>query len=312
MPLTVQFTRGGLVETVHPFSAALVGDGEVRWAVGPDVAGFWRSASKPFQLQNSLAQLPPGVVAGLDDRTLAIGAASHSGEPGHTALVAALLTQLGVDAAGLQCGAHPPMHEASARAIATPTVLHSNCSGKHTFMLAASLSRGWDPDYRPLAHPLQAHNHALIDELAGVHHGTGIDGCSIPTFHAPLSAQARAWSRLAEAMATSPDAPLGRIGWAMHREPWCMSGTDRLDLAVVQQASEPVTVKIGAEGLFCVARPRTRQGVAVKVHTGNSDALAVAVKWALAELGVSLSGEWSWAKVLNIRGAEVGTRIVAG
>jgi len=306
----VHFTRNGLVETVHPFSAVLVEGGTVRWARGPDVASFWRSASKPFQLYNSLRQLPADVVAGLDDRTLSLGAASHNGEAGHTELVASLLARFGLAAEGLQCGAHLPMHEATSRTVVTPNNLHSNCSGKHTFMLAASHARGWDPDYRALAHPLQAGNHALIDEVAGVRHGTGVDGCSIPTFHALLSAQARAWSTLAAAMADG-EGTLGRIGWAMHREPWLMSGTDRLDLAVVQQASAPLTVKIGAEGLFCVARPGARQGIAVKVHTGNTDALAVAVKAVLAELGVTLGGEWPWAIVKNIRGAEVGARVVA-
>ena len=48
----------------------------------------------------------------------------------------------------------------------------------------------------------------------------------------------------------------------------------------------------------------------MKVHTGNTDALAVAVKAVLAELGVSVSGEWPWAEVKNIRGATVGARIV--
>lgn len=307
-PAVVQ-RRGGLVETEHPFALRYWEDGGVRLAVGDDVASFWRSASKPFQLANSLAQLAPEVVAALSDRELALGTASHSGEPEHVDVVEALLARFGLSAERLQCGAHLPMHEATARATAEARVVHNNCSGKHTFMLAACLARGWDPDYRPLAHPLQAANHQLLDELAAVHHGTGVDGCSIPTFHGPLSGQARAWGALAHAMADDAG-PLARVGWAMHRQPWFMSGTGRLDEAVVRQASEPLAVKIGAEGLFCVALPRRRAALAVKVLTGNTDALAVAVRWALLELGVRTFGEWPWAEVKNVRGVAVGDRVV--
>lgn len=307
-PLHVEHRRNGLVETVHPVSARVWDAGDVRLAWGPDVASFWRSASKPFQLWASLSELEASVVAALSDRELAVGAASHNGEPGHVVLVQSLLARFGLDAGALQCGAHLPSHEPTARATPTALPVHNNCSGKHTFMLAASTARGWDPDYRALAHPLQASVHRRIDDLAGVRHGTGVDGCSIPTFHAPLSAQARAWGALAVAMADG-DGLLGRVGWAMHHEPWFMSGTDRLDLAVVQGASEPLAAKIGAEGLFCVALPRRRVGVAVKVHTGNPDALAVAVRAVLAELGVRLDGEWPWACVRNVRGVAVGERV---
>jgi len=174
-------------------------------------------------------------------------------------------------------------------------------------MLGASRHAGFSLDYRPEDHPLQRANLARLDDLAGVAHGVSIDGCSVPTFHAPLSGKARAWSRLAEAMAHGTE-PLGRIGWAMHREPWHMSGTERLDRAIVACASEPLAVKIGAEGVFCIALPQRRAGLAVKCHTGNGDALAVAVKAVLHEHGVTLDGDFTWERVLNVRGVLVGER----
>jgi L-asparaginase II len=221
--------------------------------------------------------------------------------------VRALLARLGLDAEALQCGAHPPMHEPSARALGTPTVLHNNCSGKHSFMLAASAAMGWPGDYRPVDHPLQARNRARLDAWGEVKHGVAIDGCSVPTFHAPLSAQARAWSRLAAEMAAGTAA--GRVGLAMSRQPFYMSGAGRLDLAVVEGAPEPLAVKVGAEGLFCIARPAAGTGIAVKVHSGNNDALAVAVRAVLAELGVVLAGPWPWAEVRNVRRVVVGERV---
>ncbi|MBM4357489.1 MAG: asparaginase, partial [Deltaproteobacteria bacterium] len=107
----VESLRGGRRETVHPVSAFLVADGRVRWSIGDDVASYWRSASKPFQLAVSLAHLAPETVASLDDEQLAIGAASHSGEAGHVTTVRGLLGRFGCDEFDLQCGAHAPMHE---------------------------------------------------------------------------------------------------------------------------------------------------------------------------------------------------------
>jgi L-asparaginase II len=175
-------------------------------------------------------------------------------------------------------------------------------------MLSACQSMGWPVDYRPIEHPLQQGNRSLLDEVCQVTHSVGIDGCSVPTFFGPLSGMARAWSVLSQAMSGAGDATLGKIGWAMHRQPFFVSGTDRLDLHVTQHASEPLAVKVGAEGLFCMARPERQQGIAVKVHSGNNDALAVAVQAVLQKVGVSLRGEWPWANVLNVRGVVVGRR----
>jgi L-asparaginase II len=207
------------------------------------------------------------------------------------------------------------MHEGAARAAGTFMPAMNNCSGKHTFMLAASVAQGWSPDYRSPGHPLQVANRATLDEYAGVSHGVGVDGCSIPTFHAPLSAQAFAWEKIAEAMdqhgffaGADPGRRLGRIGWAMHHHAFFVSGNKRLDLAVVNAASEPLTVKIGAEGLFCIARPNARQGIAIKVHTGVTEALGPAVRAVFAALGVELSGVLPGERVFNVRRALVGER----
>lgn len=285
----------------------------MRWATGPDLASFWRSGCKPMQLITSLEQLPPALVAALDDEDLAVGAASHSGQPVHVERVTALLARFGLDEAGLRCGAHWPMHEPSTHAllrVGQPCrAIHNNCSGKHTFMLAAATARGWDPDYLPLAHPLQQANLARLTAWMEHLPGTAVDGCGVPTFHAPLSAQARAFSRLAEAMATG-EGLAARVGQAMARHPLYTSGEGRLDLRVVQGSTEPLAVKVGAEGLFCIARPDRRQGIAVKVHTGNGDALAVAVRAVLDEVAPGLLApvDWPFAEVRNVVGRVVGER----
>lgn len=135
----------------------------------------------------------------------------------------------------------------------------------------------------------------------------------MPSFHGRLHAQARAVARLAEEMgreATPLTSLTARIGWAMHRCPLHMSGEGRLDLRVVQGANEPLTVKVGAEGLFTIALPDRAAGLIVKVHTGNEGALAVAVRSVLDEVypGLFTPPEWAWETVQNVVGATVGER----
>lgn len=308
MNLTVVQRRGGCVETVHPVSARMVEEGVVRWAIGEDFASFWRSASKPLQLLSSLEALPPALAAAMEDADLAIGTASHSGQPSHVARVRRVMGLLGVQEGWLRCGGHWPMHEPSARALDLFEPIHNNCSGKHTFMLGACRAQGWDLEYRPLAHPLQQRNLARIREWGEIEPGTAIDGCGVPTFHVPLTAQARTWARLAVEMGS--DSLAGRIGRAIAARPELVSGDDRLDLALTRAATEALACKIGAEGLFCVALPQRRVGVAVKVHTGNSDALAVAVRAVLDEVipGLITTDSWPWSEVNNVVGERVGDR----
>ncbi len=314
MGLWIEQRRGELRETRHPVSARVVEAGTVRWQVGEDVACFWRSGCKAFQLRTALAQLPSESLEWLSDADLAIGAASHSGQPEHLARVRRILRHFSVHARLLRCGAHLPIHLPSAHKLLgrrqKPTALHNNCSGKHTFMLAACRAQGWSTDYLPAAHPLQVLNLSTITELAGQSPGTAVDGCGVPTFHLPISAMARAYATLAAAMAGDGDALLGRIGRAMGAFPELTSGTGRLDLAVVRAATEPISVKIGAEGLFDIALPARRLGVVIKVHSGNSEALAVAVAAVMAEVAPGALGDWTPAEavVLNVAGREVGER----
>jgi DNA-binding CsgD family transcriptional regulator len=78
---------------------------------------------------------------------------------------------LGLDETDLACGAHPPLHQASAAALlsagATPCRLHNNCSGKHTGMLAAALRLGAPTrGYELPGHDVQGHCAEAIAALA--------------------------------------------------------------------------------------------------------------------------------------------------
>ncbi len=316
MPVVEQ-VRGPCVEARHPFSAVRVQAGRVDTWLGAPVSSTWRSAAKPFQLACALELLGD---PDLDETELAVGAASHSGEPVHVDLVRSLLQRFGVQESDLRCAAHPPAHEPSAWAIlragGTFTDIHNNCSGKHTFMLAACRKQGWSLDYLRPDHPLQQHIRHRIAVWCGRIPDAATDGCGAPTFGLPIDAFAEAWCRLAEAMAAVKDGTaqrdqprLGQIGRAMMHRPDLTSGTGRLDLHILQGAREPMAVKVGAMGLFCMAFPERGCGVTVKVHSGASEALGPAVAEALEQLvpdAWQQPEDWPWHTLRNVAGREVG------
>src|ERR1700704_1398278 len=139
-PVLVEVLRGALVESRHHGAVAVVdADGATVLALG-DVAQavYPRSAVKPLQAL-------PLIESGAADRfgfgveELALACASHSGEPGHVATVTRMLERAGLDPSALKCGAHWPIHQPSAHALARSgglvSALHNNCSGKHAGFL---------------------------------------------------------------------------------------------------------------------------------------------------------------------------------
>lgn len=320
-PLRVIQVRGAVRETEHPFTVAVADAGRDVVLRGDDRVTPFRSAAKPFQLATSLAALDDPAVS---TEELAIGAASHNGEPRHVELARRVLSRFGAPESELRCGGHAPTHGPSADALVragqTFSDIHNNCSGKHAFMLAAAKKRGWDADYRPVDHPLQVANRALLTTLSGALPEVATDGCGVPTFCLPVSAIARAWSRLALAMTGSLGgsdallaARLGLIGDAMARHPELTSGEGRLDLALARATKEPYVGKVGAQGVFCIALPERGRGIAVKVQSGSMEALGAAVTWALmthAEGAFAPPDDWPPREVRNVVGAVVGAYLV--
>jgi L-asparaginase II len=177
------------------------------------------------------------------------------------------------------------------------------------------LANGWHSDYRSPEHPLQRAILASVSErTGGAVCGAVIDGCGVPCWVVPLEGMARAWARLAAETAAGEAHPLGRIGWAMTRNPWHASGTGALDGAIMEGASRPMVAKIGAEGLICAALPEEGLGLAVKVTSGSAPARAAAViamldRWfpGLIPSGVAAP----WKVVRNWVGTECGELLAA-
>lgn len=310
----VEQRRGLILESVHPFSAVAARGGQIVGAIGPDWITTMRSAAKPFQLAVNLELIADET---LDDEAVALGSASHSAEPVHVAHVRRILSRYGLDETLLRCAAHPPVHVNSAQAVLRAGGhygdIHNNCSGKHTFMLAACQRHGWAMDYRPPTHPLQQRIRAQVEAWAGERASLATDGCGVPTFGLSLAAMARAWAVMAQAMSSAAPSPLGRVGRVMADLPHLVSGTGRLEPALLAIAREPVAAKIGAEGLFCMAFPARDMGVVVKVHSGHSEALGVALLHALDVLvpgAIASVARWPWHEVLNVAGLVVGERAV--
>ncbi len=322
--MQVNSLRGGFVETAHIVRAvAIQYDRDHSEALlfedGPAVRSTWRSAGKPLQLWASLEALgDPDVTA----EDLAIGASSHSGQPAHVDRIRALLARLGAEETQLLCGAEPPAHrqtrEALIRTGTPPLDVHNDCSGKHTFMLGACHRSGWSLEYRSPSHPLQQRIVAVTSEWTGERPDLAVDGCGIPTFVLSITGMARAWARLACVTADghfqgTPDPRGQRIGQAICAHPFMTSGDDRIDLAVARRSAEPYAGKIGAAGVFCVSLPTRRIGIAMKVLSGNEDALAVAIPAVIDQVApgaLSPSADWPWQNVTNVVGRSVGQRVV--
>ena len=317
----VEVTRGGRVESEHRGAIAVVdANGQLvahRGDVG--LVSYLRSSAKPFQVL-------PLVESGAADRfgftaaELAVIAGSHSGEPRHVAAVQSILNKIGLSEDALHCGIHVPFNAESARALKAagrePTVLHNNCSGKHSGMLAQAVDRGLSThDYLDPQHPVQVAIRRRLAELGGITFdeiGIGVDGCSAPCFAMPLQAAALAFARLADARGNG----LSRVAQVMMDNPEMVAGEGRLDTDLMRAAPQRVVSKGGAEGyhgLGIVMPDGPALGVAIKIGDGDGRrGLHPAVIETLRQMGVlddaallTLSNYHTW-KIANHRGIEVG------
>jgi L-asparaginase II len=277
-PVLVEVLRGTRVESRHRGAVAIAdADGATVLAVG-DVAMpvFPRSAIKALQ---ALPLVESGAADrfGLADEELALACASHSGEEAHVAGVARMLGKAGLDASALACGAHWPINQAAAFALAKtglPSALHNNCSGKHGGFLCLACAMGVDHDgyWRP-DHPVQNTVRGLLEDLTGTTLGPeqcAVDGCSVPTWAIPLRALAQAFAKFG----TGHGLPRGRADAAARlraacaAKPWHVAGTGRFCTEIMKLLGQRVFVKTGAEGMFCGALPEQGLGIAVKCDDG--------------------------------------------
>ena len=298
-PVLVEALRGSLVESRHCGAVAVADPaGGLALALG-DVGRpvYPRSAIKALQ---ALPLVESGAADryGLGAEELALACASHNAEPGHVATAAGMLARAGLDAAALKCGAHWPIHQPSAQALARAggqaSALHNNCSGKHAGFLCAACAMQADPGhYFEPAHPVQREVKAALESLTGAALAQDIcavDGCSVPTWAVPLNALARGFARFATGMGLPPERAkaAARLRAACAQQPWHVAGTGRFCTEIMRAFGARVFVKTGAEGVACAALPELGLGIAVKCDDGAGRAAEVMLAAALARF---LSGE---------------------
>jgi len=320
-PVVVELTRSDRVESVHRGAIAVCdASGALRFAAGDVEAPVYpRSSLKPVQ---AIPLIESGAAAmfGLGSEEIALACASHSGEPQHTARVAAWQAKIGCSVADLACGPHRPMHEGTATEMIVRgekwTPLHNNCSGKHTgFMSVARAIGAPVAQYETPEHPVQRRIEETFSEMAGVPRPLpyGIDGCTVPNFAVPLRALARAMAQIADPQHLPPARAEAcrTIFAAMTRHPELVGGTGRACTLLMQQSPD-IAVKMGAEGVFVAILPSLGLGVALKIDDGAGRAAETAIAGVLIGLGVlrdeGTAQKLTQATIPNTRGRTVGYR----
>jgi L-asparaginase II len=292
-PVIAEVTRGGIVESRHTGSFAVVGgDGKLIQSAGDiDTPVFPRSAIKAFQCV-------PVIESGAADRfgfteeEIALACSSHNGEPEHVSVARAMLRKVNTDESHYECGAHWPyemkaQHEI-VRSGTGPLQVHNNCSGKHAGMLALANQLGANSkDYVKIDHPVQQAIAQAIAQYCDVDIKSltwGIDGCSVPTWAFPLRNMALGFARLTDS------AEGQRIIDAVRKHPFMVAGTGRFDTNLMQ-AVPRAFVKTGAEGVYCGCIPHAHVGIALKCDDGAGRAAETAMASLLASLDVWTSEE---------------------
>ncbi|MBB3945080.1 L-asparaginase II [Rhizobium skierniewicense] len=292
-PVTVEVTRGNLVESRHRGMAVVVdGDGGILFSAG-DIEGgvFPRSACKAMQAL-PLVESGAADAYGFGNRELAFACASHSGEDAHVERAASMLAKAGRDAGTLECGAHWSSDQKTiihqARTLQKPTALHNNCSGKHSGFVCTCVHTGMETEgYVGYDHPLQAEIRATMESLTGTalgHDNCGTDGCSIPNYAVPLKGLAHGFARMAtgQGLETERAKASRRLIDACMAEPFYVAGTGRTCTRLMEIAPGQIFAKTGAEGVFVAALPEQGIAMAVKCEDGATRAAEAMIAALLA------------------------------
>jgi L-asparaginase II len=322
-PILAEAIRGNWVENRHRGAYVVVdADGQII-ASGGDIERpvFPRSAIKSMQALPIFARQAEGRFHHTEEE-LALACASHHGEDVHVATANGLLTRIGLSAADLECGAHAPTNAAAREALraagAEPSPLHNNCSGKHSGMLSVALAMGVPTaGYVGREHEVQKVVRAAVEAVIGeslTEGKCGTDGCSIPTFAAPLRAFAYGFARMSTGKGLPADlaAAAQRLFDAATTHPHLVAGTGHPDTLLMQAFKGRLMQKGGAEGVQCGAIRDKGWGYALKCDDGNmaaSHAMLAGVLRRFADPDVeqlALIETLAHQPIKNVRGAEVG------
>ncbi|QQR37992.1 asparaginase [Devosia rhizoryzae] len=322
-PILAEAVRGNWVENRHRGAFIIVDDGGTVIASGGDVERpvFPRSAIKSMQ---ALAIFDRHATDKFHHTTeeLALACASHHGEDEHVGNVAHFLERMGLSAADLECGAHMPTNAKARDALrakgAEPSALHNNCSGKHSGMLSVALAMGVPTaGYVSREHEVQQAVRAAVEYVIGedlTEDRCGTDGCSIPTFAAPLRSWALGFARMTTGRGLDAGHAAGAQALfdAATSHPHLVAGTGHLDTLVMEAFGGRLMQKGGAEGVQCGAIRDKGWGYALKCDDGNMAASHAMIAALLLKYADPTSAQRSVLEQFasqptrNVRGAIVG------
>lgn len=296
-PITVEVTRGSVVESVHVVDLAVRDDagaviadhGETERLIYP------RSAIKALQAL-PLIETGAADAHGLTPAHLALACASHYAEPHHIADARAMLAAAGCAPEILECGPQPPRRPQDRDAMALrgekPTPLYNPCSGKHAGFLNVAVRIGVETaGYVRIDHPVQRMVAETLTAEIGAPHtpgNHGVDGCSIPTYRVPLGLLAAAFARFGaahpkDAGAAGRASAMRRLMDACFAHPENVSGAGGITTQLLTALRGRAFVKDGAEGVMIASLPELGLGVAAKARDGALRGVATALTWAIAE-----------------------------
>lgn len=322
-PILAEAVRGNWVENRHRGAFVVIdAEGRVIASAGDiERPVFPRSAVKSMQ---ALAIFDRHAVERFhhSSEELALACASHHGEDDHVTNVANFLGRMGLSVSDLECGAHQPTNGAAREALRErheePSALHNNCSGKHAGMLSVALAMGVPTaDYVKREHDVQRAVRAAVELVIGqdlTEDRCGTDGCSIPTWAAPV----RAWAQGFARMATGKGLDAGHAAGAQAlfdaatKHPHLVAGTGHLDTLVMEVFGGRVMQKGGAEGVQCGAIRDKGWGYALKCDDGNmsaSQAMVAALLLKFADPDENqrrVLEQFARQPTLNVRKAVVG------
>ncbi len=303
-PILIETTRGGVVESRHRGSLAIVdSNGRIRFSLGDiNTPVFPRSAIKALQ---AVASFETGAIEkfSLGNAEIAIACASHTGEPEHVVTAEGILNKAGLGRDDLECGPHWPSYETAALNLAgkgeRPCSLHNNCSGKHAGMLISAVCQGHQTSgYIKPAHEVQRRVRSVIEGFCDISlkdAPMGTDGCSLPTWAMPLDKLAYGFARFGTGDGLEPERAklCQQIRSAVAEFPFMVAGTGRFCTRVMEQLGQQAFVKTGAEGVFCASLPQLGLGLALKIDDGASRSSEVVLAHLLQKLGVVDADEFA-------------------
>jgi L-asparaginase II len=316
--------RGQYLESTHDIHVAVVNaEGELLYSYGnAERFTFPRSSMKPFQAVQ-LIETGAADAFHYTAKDISLSCASHSGEPFHRDTVLDILSRAGLQENHLQCGTHIPRDMESYKQLIREgkdlTPVFSNCSGKHSGMLASAVHMNENVDlYREIDHPLQQRILDVIEDVCSFPKEQiqiSVDGCGVPVHGLPLRNAALGFARLAKPDGFADEnraKSLKIICDSMIQHPEMVGGTNRFDTDLMREFNGRIVAKAGAEAVQCLADTETGIGIAIKVEDGSPRATSVVTMEVLRQLGIGTEEifakleEYVNSPVLNARNDKIG------